>query len=51
MRGLPSHFLISIQLLFWGSVALPSDLSPLELHGRFLDLVNQGKPVRPLALE
>ena len=51
MRGLPGHFLMSIRFLFWGAVALPSDLSPLELHGRFLDAVNQGKPTRPLALQ
>ena len=51
MRGLRGHVLISIRFLFWSSVPLPSDLAPLELHGRFLDLVNQGKPTRPLALQ
>ena len=51
MSGFPGRFLVGIQLLLWGGVVLPSDLSPLALHGRFRDLVNQGKPTRHRALQ
>ena len=51
MRGLPGRVLVSLQFLVCGVLPVPSDLSPLELHGRFLDLVNQGKSTRRLALQ
>ncbi len=51
MRGFPGRVLVSIRFLLWGALPVPSDLSPLELHGRFLDLVNQGRPTRNLALQ
>ena len=51
MRGFPGCIQVSIRLLLWSALPVPSDLSPLELHGRFRDLVNQGKPTRDLALQ
>ena len=51
MRGrLPWPFPLGVRFLLWSCAALPADLSPLELHGRFLDLVIQGESTRPLAL-
>ena len=42
--------MLGVRFLLWSCAALPADLSPLELHGRFLDLVIQGESTRPLAL-
>ncbi len=51
MKGFPGRVLVSIRFLLWGALPVPSDLSPLELHDRFLDLVKQGQPTRKLALQ